>query len=63
MKKLLFISVIFLASCSKEKGNCYDCYFGTVNGVNPPHVEYCGEMPHQFTDAQGNPLQSFCRLK
>lgn len=66
MKKLLFISAIFvMASCTKLRVgvNCYECEFGYVNGVKPPNELYCGDMPKQFTDAQGNPLQSFCKPK
>ena len=58
MKKLLFISAIFLISCSKEKGNCYECEFGYVNGVKPPNETYCGDMPKQFTDNQGKQSNS-----
>ena len=57
------MAAIFLASCSKENGVCYECEFGYVNGVKPPNETYCGDMPKQFTDAQGNPLQSFCKPK
>ncbi len=63
MKKILILAAIFLASCSKENGVCYECEFGYVNGVKPPNEVYCGDMPKQFTDAQGNPLQSFCKPK
>ncbi len=62
--KRIILSVLITAaliSCKKDNpGNCYDCTFGTVNGVTPPPQEYCGDMPHNFTDAQGNPLSSFC---
>jgi len=61
MKKLLLILLIpVVASCTKDRGNCYNCTFGTSNGQQPPAIEYCGPMPHTFKDAQGNDLQSYC---
>jgi hypothetical protein len=70
MKKLIIIAAAFsLASCSKIKlpnqNQCYICTFGTVNGQSFAPVEYCGTdgPTHQFTDANGNPIQSNCKVK
>jgi len=61
MKKLLIILLVFaLSSCRKEHTGCYVCSFGTINGVTPPPAEWCGDPGHQFKDAQGNDMQSFC---
>lgn len=61
MKKLITILlIILLSSCKKEQNICYTCSFGTINGYTPPPTEWCGDPGHQFKDAQGNDMQSFC---
>ena len=73
MKKLLIFVLIAagITSCQKltleqklaKAGQCYTCTFGMINGQQPPPQDYCGPMPHNFKDAQGNDLQSFCNKK
>lgn len=57
---ILFFSLALLSSCKKDS-ICYDCTFGTVNGVQRPPEIWCGDPNHIFTDAQGNAMNSFCR--
>lgn len=54
---------LWLCSCSKNHDQCYNCTFGYVNGHKPADREVCGELPTQFTDEAGNPLQSQCTVK
>ncbi len=60
MKKLLLIVLITAAtSCSKQRGGCYTCTFGTINGYQPPAEEYCGPMPY-VKKINGNEVNTFC---
>ena len=57
---VIFSMVVFTASCTKDRPKCWDCTFGYVNGHKPADREVCGTLPTEFTDDQGNPLQSNC---
>ena len=65
MKKLIVVLLIAstLTSCKKDKGTCYICTFGSINGTTPPAQTVCGQLPKEFHDDQGNPLSSYCTLK
>ena len=62
MKKLilLLLIVITLVSCSKQSGQCYRCSFGIVDGYTRPSEVYCGTLPGNFKDAQGNDIPNSC---
>jgi hypothetical protein len=57
---MLAIALIFLSSCKKD-GGCYYCTFGSTNGYQRPPEIYCGQMPANFTDPAGNPIQYSCQ--
>lgn len=61
----LFLLILLLSSCKKDK-QCYSCQVGgTVNGVTYDYkVDYCepDTMPVE-TDANGNQLNMFCTPK
>jgi len=59
MKKILLIVLVAAASCSKDKGQCYTCSFGTINGYTPPTEEYCGPMPY-IKKVNGNDITTYC---
>jgi hypothetical protein len=70
MKRILILALLFTSiACSKESvknpsGQCYICTFGVSQGVQKDPVEICNESPNKvFTDAQGNKLDSQCKLK
>jgi hypothetical protein len=56
MKNLIFVCIILLTACKKEKNNtCYKCQV-IENGV--AHEEkMCGNADGIYKDAQGNDLQ------
>lgn len=61
-KVILLLTVMFtLFSCKKDEGQCYNCTFGVVNGVQRPPEKWCGDPNHVFQDAEGNNLNSFCQ--
>ncbi len=63
---IAFIIMVSLTNCTKESSStCYHCTFGTINNVQPPPVDYCGDDggTRQFKDAQGNDLSTICTKK
>lgn len=66
MKKLIFLLVVAasFSSCKKDKGQCYNCSYGTINGYQKPDDTFCGDINNYHpTDAQGNQWQYFCTPK
>ena len=64
-KKILIGSaiagILLLFSSCKKDGGCYYCRFGVTNGYQRPPEIYCGQMPANFTDPSGNPIQYSCQ--
>jgi len=63
MKKVLLILLFIpFISCKKDiKGNdCYVCSFGIVNGYTRLPENYCGPIPHVWTDGAGNNIPVIC---
>lgn len=66
MKKLIIIFAVTLVGCSTEPETCWQCTFGTVQGVQKPDSVFCSDSfdpAHIFVNDEGQQIPSICEQR